>query len=208
MILLSVGLGAYLFKLWRDDFLAAQRGAPNPKALPGASAASRTCIILAIVGAVALVGIATAGEYALGTVEEQSTVTWLFLLAMLMAGFYEELFFRGFLVVQKRGAAILWTSIVGFSLLFSLFHVQYYIEKPEGMGWADFSRYGELDFKSDAQSLWTLLMLFANSLWFYTVRFWKLNPLRSLIPCFAAHIASNLAVFGIKLVQGHVGGVW
>lgn len=208
MILLSIGLGAYLFKLWRDDYRAAKSGSPHPKALPGATTASKSAIVIAVVGAVALVALATGGEYALGTVGEQSTVTWLFLLAMIAAGFYEELFFRGFLVVQKKGALILWGSIVGFSLLFSLFHVQYYLEKPEDMAWTDFGRYGEATLKVTAQSIWTLLMLFANSVWFYTVRFWRLNPQQSLIPCFAAHIASNLAVFVIKLVQGHVGGLW
>lgn len=208
MILLSIGLGAYLFKLWREDYRAALSGNPNPKALPGATAANCKAIAIAIVGAVVLVALATGGEYALGTVDEQSTVTWLFLLAMIAAGFYEELFFRGFLVVQKRGALFLWGSIIGFSLLFSLFHVQYYLEKPEDMAWTDIGRYGELSLKVTAQSVWTLLMLFANSLWFYTMRFWKLNPMHSLIPCFAAHIASNLAVFLIKLAQGHVSGLW
>ena len=51
-------------------------------------------------------------------------------------------------------------------------------------------------------------MIFAASLWFYTVRFFGLNPQRSLLPCVAAHAAKNLGVFTIKYVQGFVGGWW
>jgi hypothetical protein len=49
-----------------------------------------------------------------------------------------------------------------------------------------------------------LLLLFLNSIWFYTLRFCKWNPRHSLLPCFAAHIASNVMVFVVKLAQGHV----
>jgi hypothetical protein len=40
------------------------------------------------------------------------------------------------------------------------------------------------------------------------VRFFGLNPQRSLLPCFVAHAAKNLGVLAIKYVQGFVGGWW
>jgi len=55
-------------------------------------------------------------------------------------------------------------------------------------------------------------MVFLFSFWLYAMRFPlrypKLNPSRSLIPCIAAHLAKNLGVFVIKLAQGHVSGWW
>ena len=81
-------------------------------------------------------------------------------------------------------------------------HYQYYTDIPEDGTWRD------LTFMIDAKSLWTLLLLFLNSLWFYWMRFSKWNPNRSLLPCFVAHIASNLGVFFVKLVQGHVTGLY
>jgi hypothetical protein len=48
------------------------------------------------------------------------------------------------------------------------------------------------------------IFAFITSLWLYLVRFNPLNPDRSLLPCFTAHIVRNLAVFGIKWVQGFV----
>ena len=50
--------------------------------------------------------------------------------------------------------------------------------------------------------------VFAVSLWFYTVRFFGLNPQRSLLPCFMAHATKNLGVLAIKYAQGFVGGWW
>jgi hypothetical protein len=49
-------------------------------------------------------------------------------------------------------------------------------------------------------------MAFAGSLWFYTVRFFPLNPQHSLIPCIAAHLTKNLGVFGLKAALGFVSG--
>ena len=46
--------------------------------------------------------------------------------------------------------------------------------------------------------------IFVGALWFYFVRFFKWNPNASLLAPVAAHMAKNLAVFLIKLAQGHV----
>jgi membrane protease YdiL (CAAX protease family) len=199
LVVIALFAGAlYLFKLWRDDLLAARSGNPNPRALPGASGAPAAALWIAAGGAIALLLLETGGEYALGVSAQQSDITALFLLAMIGAGVIEEIVFRGYLVVQNRGRAALIASIVGFSLLFSLAHYQYYTEIPEEGSWRDAS----LVF--DPKSLWSLLLLFLNSLWFYTVRFYKWNPTQSLLPCFVAHIASNVGVFVVKAMQGHV----
>lgn len=199
LLVVALFAGAiYLAKLWLDDLKLWRAGNPNPRGLPGATTASLAACAVAVVGAVLLVGVETAGEIGLGVSSEQSDITAIFLLAMLAAGFLEEVVFRGYFVISDRGKSILYASIVGFSALFALLHVQYYTEVPEDGSWTDFS------FAITAKSSWTLLILFLNSLWFYTVRFFPLNPTHSLLPCIFAHMASNLAVFFVKLAQGHV----
>ena len=54
------------------------------------------------------------------------------------------------------------------------------------------------------KAFFTTAFLFAGSLWFYFVRFFRLNPHASLLAPFAAHLAKNLAVFAVKLAQGQV----
>jgi hypothetical protein len=190
----------YLLKLWLDDYRTWQSGNPSVKALPGATSVSATALVIASIGAIFLVAVETAGEYALGVSEEQSQIAVLFLLPMLGAGVLEEILFRGYLVVTARGRTVLALSCVLFSALFALLHYQYYLEIPEEGSIFNAS----LDL--NAKSLWSLLLLFLNSLWFYAVRFATWNPNRSLLPCFVAHISSNLAVFLVKAAQGHVTG--
>ncbi|MCD8482484.1 MAG: CPBP family intramembrane metalloprotease [Verrucomicrobia bacterium] len=198
IVVLMAAAAGYILKLWWDDLRAAERGEPNPKALPGATRASISWICIGIGGALLLVGIETIGEYALGVSDQQSTIPAWFLLAMIAAGIIEEIVFRGYLVVTGKGVAILWLSIVGFSLLFALLHYQYYLSWEEDAAWHQFS----VDIH--AKSIWTLTLLFMNSLWFYALRFMRQNQSRSLLPCFCAHIASNVGVFVVKAAQGHV----
>lgn len=200
LILFLFGGALYLGHLWRQDFLAWKKREPVPKPLPGATSASGLLIVIGIVGAVLLVMAETAGEYALGVSAEQTDIVAIYLLAMLAAGFLEELIFRGFLFYDKKGPQILWLSIFAFSLLFALVHTQYYMHWEDGAAWYQFQ------LQIDAKSSWTLIILFLNSLWFYALRFGFGNTHRSLLPCFAAHIASNLTVFLVKLAQGHVVG--
>ncbi|MFP4283388.1 MAG: type II CAAX prenyl endopeptidase Rce1 family protein [Opitutales bacterium] len=201
-ILLTLAASIYLFRLWWEDLQAWREGARSGQAFPGATTASLRWVLIAIAGALLLVGIETAGEYQLGVVDEQSKVTAVMLLPFICAGFIEEMIFRGFVFYDKKGPRVLWLSIVGASLLFALLHVQYYLEFPEDGGMVPEG------FKSDAKSGWTLLILFFNSLWFYYVRFARWNPHWSLIPCIAAHVASNVGVFAVKLAQGYVSGWW
>ncbi|NBD38379.1 MAG: CPBP family intramembrane metalloprotease [Verrucomicrobia bacterium] len=197
-ILLLFGGALYLAKIWYEDFRANAGAEPHPRALPGAFPAPRLALLIAAGGALFLVLVETGGEIALGVSAEQSDITVLFLLAMVGAGIIEEVLFRGYLVVEGKGRAWLIGSILLFSLLFSLAHYQYYVEVPEEGSWTEFT------FKTDAKSAWSLLLLFLNSLWFYAVRFLPFNPRHSLLPCFVAHISSNLGVFIVKAAQGHV----
>lgn len=187
----------YVAKLWLDDYRAARRGSPHPRALPGATSASSRAIAFAALGALALLALETAGESALGLTEKQSQMTVLFGLYTLAAAFGEELIFRGFLVIEHRGRAALIAGIVGASVLFAALH-------PFLAQWRD----GSLQFELGIKGWFSTAIVFASSLWFYAVRFWKLNPTRSLVPCIAAHLAKNLGVLAIKYAQGFVSGWW
>jgi len=190
----------YLAKLWRDDLLLAKAGNPNPRALPGATSVPMTAVWIGVIGAILLVLMETGGELALGVSGEQTDIAAIMLFSMVGAGIIEEVLFRGYFVIKSRGKAVLVASVVVFSLLFALAHYQYY---------TDIEKIGEdvqLAISLDRKVGWSLLLLFLNSIWFYTLRFFKWNPEQSLLPCFAAHIASNLAVFLVKLAQGHVTG--
>lgn len=189
---------AYFGKLWLDDYRAAREGKPNPRPLPGAVPNLRpAATVLAVIGALAILAAETAGEYALGISDEQSTVTVLFGVYTLAAAFMEELIFRGFVVVPHRGRTTLIASIIGASFIFALIH-------PFLWDWED----GTLRFDFGTKAWFSTGAVFVGSLWFYTVRFWSLNPTRSLVPCIAAHAAKNLGVFIVKYAQGFVSGWW
>ena len=195
VILLVVGVSAYLGKLWLDDYRDAR-----PGGLPGATSANVPIVLIGIVASLVLVLAETVGEWALGIGGQQSTVTWLFLLAMLAAGFLEELIFRGYLVIDRRGRGALVASILGFSALFALAHFH----------WAEWTglENGWIELRLTTGAFWWTLFAFLNSLLFYGLRFSGWNPRRSLIPCFAGHMIGNLAVFVVKWVQGFVSGLY
>jgi membrane protease YdiL (CAAX protease family) len=192
-----IAAAGYLIKLWWNDLAAAQRGTPHPQAFPGAAPASGRVIALAVAGALLLLAVETGGEQVLGLTAQQSRMTGLFALYTLAAAFIEELIFRGYLVVENRGRAVLLAGIVGASLVFALLH-------PFLWAWKD----GGLEFHADAKGWFSTAMIFAGSLWFYAVRFLPANRARSLLPCIAAHAAKNLGVFAVKYAQGFVGGWW
>ncbi|WOO41099.1 CPBP family glutamic-type intramembrane protease [Rubellicoccus peritrichatus] len=208
MIIVMFGVSVYLAKLWLDDFRSARAGKAKPGAFPGAVGCSRLAIGVAVAGALVLLALETGGEYALGVVSEQSDITALALLSLVSAAFFEELIFRGYLVVDKKGKAPLIASIVGFSLIFTVIHpFLWELDYPEGVaGWQFWE--ANLTFNFTEKAWFSTIIVFLNSLWFYSVRFFALNPAHSLIPCMAAHLASNLGVFLIKLFQGHVVGLW
>ena len=193
-LIIMVGIMA---RWWRDDYRAARRGNPNPRAFPGTTPANRAALLVAVAGALVLLAGETAGEYALGLSGEQTRISVLFGLYTLAAAFGEELIFRGYLVVENRGRTFLVASIGGASVLFALLH-------PFLWEW----REGSLHFHSDPKAWFSTAAILAGSLWFYAVRFMPLNPTRSLLPCFAAHAAKNLGVLAVKYAQGFVSGWW
>ena len=197
-ILVTLAAAVYVFRLWWQDYDARRNGRRHTNPLPGATPVGSSWILLAIMGALALVALETWGEIRLGVSEEQSDVAAIMLIPFICAGFIEELIFRGFVFYDKKGPRVLWASIFGASIIFALLHFQYYLEFPESGGMIPES------IKMDAKSGWSLLLLLLNSLWFYYLRFAPPNVYRSLIPCFAAHIASNIGVYAVKLAQGHV----
>jgi membrane protease YdiL (CAAX protease family) len=117
--------------------------------------------------------------------------------SILGAPVLEEVLFRGYVVIENRGRAALWGGVLGVSLLFALLH-------PFLWEWKDKGFTVNLGVKA----WFSTAAIFAVSVWFYTVRFFRLNPQRSLLPCFVAHATKNLGVFAIKYVQGFVGGWW
>ncbi len=203
-VLVSVLVAGYLLKLWIDDLRAFRRGTPNPRALPGATPVELWVIGLSVLMSLLLVVLETAGEIVLDVSSEQSTVPWYFLFAMISAGIVEEVLFRGFAVITRRGKAALVAGIVLFSVVFALLHA-HLLGGGDAEAASDSTRnFLGLEIDLGPAALWWTFILFLNSLWWYTVRFMPGNPQRSLLPCFAGHIASNLGVFGVKLAQGFV----
>lgn len=192
-----IAAGGLCGKWWLDDYRAARRGAPRDRPLPGALPAEARANLVAIAGALGLLAAETAGEYALGISREQSRLTVLGGAYTLAAAFVEELIFRGYVVVENRGRRVLVAGIVAASAVFALLH-------PFFWSWED----GRLALHGGTKAWFSTAAVFAGSLWFYTVRFFALNPRRSLVPCIAAHGAKNLGVFAIKLAQGFVTGWW
>lgn len=199
--LLFAGIGIYVFWIWLQDYRADRAGKPVNKPFPGATATTYTAVVIAIVGALILLLLETAGEYALGISAEQKTISAIFLLSMIAAAFVEELVFRGFLVVTSKGKAILIASVIGFSLLFALLHPFLWDwQQAEDASWWD----GTLALDFSLKAWFSTVAIFVGSLWFYAVRFLPSNPKWSLIPCFAAHLTKNIGVFVIKWMQGFV----
>ena len=197
MLVALLGFSAYVARLWWEDLRAARAGNPSPRALPGAAPAPARAVALAAAGGLVLLAAETAGEYALGIEDEQSRMTVLFGLYTLAAAFVEELIYRGFVVVEHRGRAALVAGCVGASAVFALLHPFLWRWEDAGFAW-----------QGTTKAWFSTAAIFAGSLWFYAVRFWSLNPARSLLPCIAAHAAKNLGVFAVKAAQGHVSGWW
>ncbi len=189
--------GGVVAKWWCDDYRAARQGNPAPQAFPGATPAGGRALLIAAGGALVLLAAETAGEHALGLTARQSRMTVLFGLYTLVAAFGEELIFRGYLVMEKRGRMALIAGVIGASLGFALLH-------PFFWEWKE----GALRLQADNKAWFSTAAVFAGSLWFYAVRFLPMNPTRSLLPCIAAHLTKNLGVFAIKYVQGFVSGWW
>lgn len=198
LLLLMIAASFYVAKLWRDDLRAMRTGGrSDPHALPGATPASARAIAIAIAGALAILIAETWGEAALGLTHQQSSVTALFGLYTLVAPAVEELIFRGYLTVEKRGRAALWLGAIGASVLFAALHPFLWRWEENGFEWT----FG-------AKGWFSTGAVFAMSLWLYVARFAPWNPTRSLLPCFTAHAVKNVGVLAIKAGLGFVSGWW
>ena len=192
-ILLYLGVAGYVLHLYLVDFRATRAGnVTASSSMPGASAMPVSALIVGVCVALLILAIETSGEIVLGVANEQSEMAWYYLFASLAAGVIEEVIFRGYLVVSTRGRAVLITSCVGLSFVFALIH---------GHLW---STENGFEFTFTTKGLFSTLILFINSLWFYLVRFGPWNPTQSIFPCMLAHVSSNLGVFIIKWYQGFV----
>ena len=192
-ILLYLGVAGYVLYLYLVDFRSTRAGnVADGNSMPGASAMPASALIIGVCVALLILAVETSGEIVLGISSEQSQMAWYFLFASLAAGVIEEVIFRGYLVVSKRGRAALITSCVGFSFVFALIH---------GHLWSTDNGF---DFTFTTKGVFSTSILFFNSLWFYLVRFGPWNPTHSIFPCMLAHACSNLGVFIIKLFQGYV----
>lgn len=202
MMLLYAAGALWLLRLWTQDMRAQQREGTLKTALPGAYPASLAACLVAALGAVLLVALETGGEYMLEIHQAQETIAVAFLLVMLAAAVIEEIIFRGYCVITHKGRKVLWASVVLFSIIFALIHPYLWeVELPEA-SWAFWE--AEVTMNLNTKGLFSTLIVFINSLWFYAVRFMPNNPQASLLPCFVAHATSNLAVFAIKAWQGFV----
>lgn len=204
VILFSL-VAIWLARMWILDARANPCGGGS---LPGASRCPARAVLIAIAGTLILLAMETWGEIRLGISDEQKDVTWWALPMFAAAAFTEEVIFRGYLVIERRGKFALWAGAIALSLVFALLHDHLWqFEMPEERpnGWLAAARDGfSLNFSTKA--FFSTGFIFAGSLWFYFVRFFKWNPHASLLAPIAAHLAKNLAVFAIKLAQGHVSG--
>lgn len=192
MVLLYVGIAAYLGHTYWGDWQLARAGTPSRGAMPGAQSASVRLMLLGLIGALVILAIETFGEIALGVSDEQSEMVWYFVFASVGAGLVEEVIFRGFLVVENKGCAALIGSCVGFSLLFAVIHPHLW------------SMEDGFELTLTAKGFFSTSILFLNSVFFYALRFGPWNVKRSIFPCMLAHAGSNLGVFFVKWAQGYV----
>lgn len=197
LLIVMIAVSFYVIWLWWSDYRADRAGKPNPRGFPGATGAPARALVIAVIGAWIILAAETLGEIRLGVSQEQSNMTGLFALYTLCAAFVEEVVFRGFIVIDQKGVGIRWLSIFGASVLFAALH-------PFLWDWKDHG----LVFHCDAKGIFSTVVVFISSLWFYTVRFAPFNPRRSLAPCFAAHFGKNLGVIAIKAAQGHFAGLF
>ena len=219
----GLALAGYFLRLWLEDYrhnahrIKEHLAAGKPVTaemiqvgLPGSTPVSWVATTIAIFGSVGILAFEVAGEYRLDVVEDQTSMSVLLGIYTLAAAFVEELIFRGFLCFDRDGKWRLYGSVFGISILFALIHPYIWsYDVPENQPpWLFWKWIGLNLWRDDGtlniQPMFSTLILFINSLWFYYVRLFKLNQFRSLIPCVAAHLVSNFGVFIVKACQGKV----
>ncbi len=204
-VVLFCAVALWLAHMWIRE----ARENPQGGALPGASPCPWRAVVVAVAGTLILLALETWGEIRLGISGEQKDVSWLALPMFAAAAFTEEVIFRGYLVAERRGNALRWASIILFSLIFALIHDHLWsFEMPEDRTAGPLAAIREgFSLNLSVKGFFSTGFIFVGAIWFYFVRFFKWNPKASLLAPVAAHLAKNLAVFFIKLAQGHVTGL-
>ena len=200
LLVLMFAMGGYFAWMWWGDLKMARAGRGDPaQGLPGAAPTSWRACVIAAAGALAILGLETWGEIALGLSDEQSQMTGLFALYTLLAAIVEEIIFRGYVGdwVARGGRGALLGGATAASVLFAAIHP--FLWKWDDEGFA---------FTFTSKGWFSFTAVFVISLWFYTCRFARWNSSRSLLPCFAAHLAKNAGVIVIKAAQGFLVGLW
>jgi len=189
-----IAAGAWLFWIWLRD-VRTQPTPGNPFPLPGATRCPARIVWIGISVGLVLVALETMGESWLGLTGEQGVMTPLFGLWTLVAAIVEEVIFRGYLVITKRGKAVLWAGIIAFSALFAIMHPFLWSWETAGFEWTP-----------GVKGWFSTAFAFGGSIAFYSLRFNRWNPALSLLPCFAAHLAKNAGVIAVKASQGFIAG--
>lgn len=192
----------WLARMWIRD----ARENPQGGGLPGASSCPWKAAAVAVAGTLVLLALEVWGEIRLGIASEQKDVSWLALPMFIAAAFTEEVIFRGYLVVERRGKAWRWASILAFSLIFALIHDHLWsFEMPDDRSAGTLAAIRDgFSLNLSVKAFFSTGFIFAGAVWFYFVRFFRWNPHASLFAPVLAHLAKNIAVFAVKLAQGHV----
>jgi len=196
LLLVMIAAGLVFAWLWLRDFRDRNRGR-HAHPLPGATSSPAGVILVGAVVGIGLVAAETACESWLGITGAQSMMTPLFAIWTLVAAVIEEIIFRGYLVIGKRGPAVLCLGIVLFSAVFAAIHPFLWSWDEAGFQWTP-----------GLKGWFSTAFAFAGSIAFYSLRFNRWNPALSLLPCFAAHLAKNAGVIAVKASQGFLSGLW
>jgi len=188
-IFYAVAAGVVLY-LWTSDY---KQGREGKGAFPGATPVPVRVLWIAGIGGLILTLLETAGEWMLGLTAEQTELAAIAILPLMSAAIIEEIIFRGYLVVDKKGKAWLVGSVLFFSVIFALIH-------PYLWNWEE----GRLHLDLSVKAIFSTAFVFFSSLWFYAVRFSFGNHRNSLLPCFVAHATANFSVYIVKATQGYV----
>ncbi len=196
----SFAVAAYIFYLWCGDLCRFKKtGTPARGAFEGATTVSPRIVLFGAACALALLALFVLAESRLGIDKEQSAVSPWALFSWMSAAVVEEIVFRGYLAVRRRGNFALWVSVLFFSVVFALAHpFVWNYSVPEGESLLG----GVWIFNFSVQPVFSTFAVFACSLLFYFLRFMPSNANRSLAPCMAAHCAYNIGVFVSKYLQG------
>lgn len=189
VVYLALGAGVFIF--WLRE---TRRGPSDALPFwPGTTTCGWQPMLLAAAGALVLTLVESVLEIQLGVSQEQTRIPASFLLAMMGAAIVEEITFRGFAAPESLAGVRLLATVLAGSLVFMLLH-GHVVKFAEG----------SVGLNTDAKALVSGGSAFAISCWLYLCRFNPLNPTRSLAPSLVGHTVRNLAVFGIKDVQGFV----